>query len=152
MPLQCEEFLSKGEVDNLWALLAKAGNLLAPNSFKLAMYGSPIQRDPSAVVPRSEGSQTAEGNTGMEGNIGSRITVGETIASEVFEELEPEVISILIDKGKKLEQHRAIRQHAKKYLSDLGSVDVVKRCGCRSPLRVELHIPILVPVGGYQTI
>ena len=156
--MQCEEFLNKGEVDDVGALLVKAGNILAPDCFSLAMDGSPLPRDPSIVALESEGSQTVRepvgepaggpvgepagpvgvlfGNTESQAIVGSEGVTGdgqETVTTEVTEildQLETEVIGILIDKGRKLEQYKAVRQHAKKYLSDLGTVDMAKRWVC----------------------
>jgi hypothetical protein len=134
--MQCEEFLSKGETDDLGALLVKAGEFLSPDDFALAMDGSPVPRDPSILlIPGSDYSQTETAAEAMKNidsvalaaNAGnySQMTVQTEVTVEV---LEPEVISVLIDKGKMLMQHRAVGQHAKKYLSNLGSGDVVRRC------------------------
>lgn len=143
--LQCEEFVSKGVVDDLRPLLIKAGNTLAPDYFLLAMDGSPVPPDPSTLALESDGSLTAAGNLDnqmpmeLEGNnnnmaAGSDSNAADgqgTVTTETtdeLQELEPQVISILIEKGRKLQQHKAVGQHTKKYLSDLGSADVMKRC------------------------
>lgn len=131
--------MSKGVVDDLGPLLVKAGNILAPNHFSLAMYGSPVPHDPSSIVaPESEGSQTVAGNLEMPTELDSPTAVGsdgnaadgqETVTTtevtEELEELEPEVINILIDKGKKLQQYKVVGLHARRYLSESGSMDTM---------------------------
>lgn len=126
-------------VDELGGLLVKAGNILAPDCFSLAMDGSPIPRAPSTVAAESEGSQIVgepDGNitdsqaAAAAGSVGNTANSQETVTTavtEVMEKLEPEVISVLIDKGKKLQQHKAVGQHAKKHLSELGTVDMIRR-------------------------
>ncbi len=143
--------MTKGVADQLGPLLVKAGTLLAPHHFPRALEGSPAvqqHEEPNTtamVDPESEGnaeSQTAAAGPDQEG-VGTdsqaaggesegntedqEITTTTTDVTVEMAELEPEAAYLLMEKGKKLQHHKAIAQHAKMYLSELGTVDANKR-------------------------
>ena len=110
---QCKDFTNKDSANQLAPLLIKASELLAPKHFRLALDGFPL---PRPCTPDSKSNLESRASEAVEAEI-------ETLDEELY----PDLVDLLMEKGKMLEQHTVVSHHARNHLVEVGDQDAFKR-------------------------
>ena len=126
--------MTKEGDSELRALLVKVGTLLSPEHFPLAMDRAPIPLESNAsVIAEPPESRVVGPEDSLHAVEGMEPEGDASMSSEdgsmLMNDLPLEVFELLEEKGMKLEQHKVVSLHARRYLSDQGGLDIKRQGG-----------------------